>query len=252
MQKTLRFLGLVAVIGAFAIVVAQSSPRSKSSDPLASQGGGAVASPNSSGNTNNVLKLMSMYFCNLQQDALDKAEATGRTDRVEPIIQTNCTAMLWISTPEQQRAMVADWQIEKYRGKGTKWDEIARTPSLVKTLLSVSKQVDQKAYDLIEMVWKPIRELDGDFEKQLLASAAWKNAKTKQEKNILHYEGLKAWRVAHPLAPLAERRAATTARYAKAMAETEKLLTPAQRSEFRELRTKFDNALRIAANGDRP
>lgn len=250
MQRTLRFLGLVAVIGAFAIVTAQNSVRSKTGPNQLP--GGVMASPQNGGYSNNVLMLAAMYFTHRHQTAIDRAEAMGRGDRVGPIVQANCAAALWLQTSKQQAATVAHWEIEKYQGRGSKWDEIARTPSLVKSLLSVSKQTDAKVNGFIDEVWAPIMNLNKDFEDHLVKTAAWKNATSQQERNILHYEGLKVWRQTHPVLSLEERRAATLARYEKAMADTEKLLTSAQRSEFRTLRTKFDNALRVAANGDRP
>lgn len=254
MQKTLRFLGLAAVIGAVAIVVAQSSPRSKGQDPNQTQiQGGAAANPQQGTNfSNSALELMSQYFCFKQNVAIDRASEAGRQDRVDALIKMNCTALLWIQTPAQQRASIAHMEIEKYRPNDAKWREVARTPSLLKALVTIDKAVEAKVEEMMTMVWKPILEQDREFDLQLMKSAAYKNAKDQQERNILHYEGLKVWRLTHPIPPLAERQAATLGRYEKAMAETEKLLKGAQLNEWKMFRSKYEAAFKIALNGDRP
>lgn len=253
MQKTLRFLGLVAVIGAFAIVVAQQSSSARTQGaPLQSGGDTAIANTQSSGFSNHVLILMSQYFSFQQTMEIERAKERGRNDRVEPIIHANCAAMLWLQTPDQQERTIASWGLDTYRPNDLKWAEITRSPSLVRELLKVDKKTDAQVAKFIDIVWKPIMDQDREFEEQLWASPAFKNAKTQHEKNVLHYEGLKAWRAKHPLPPREERHTATLARYEKAMKDTEALLTPAQRKEMQMLRTKFDVAFKVAVRGDRP
>ena len=238
MQKILRFLGLIAVIGAFAIVVSQnSSARAKGGGET--QGSTPVATASNSGYSNNVLVLLSQYFCHVQLDLIDRAKSIGREDLVDPVIRANCKANLWLQTPDQQAKTIAMFEIEKYRGKDPLWMEVARTPSLVKSLLKVSSPVDAKVEGFLDEVWRPIHDQDKEFEEQLYNSAEWKNAKSKHEQNVLHYERLKEYRVTHPLPPLAERRAATGARYLKAIEHTAKLLTPEQAKEYRMLLEKF-------------
>ncbi len=253
MQKTLRFLGLVAVIGAFAIVVAQQSSSARTQGATVPSGGEiAVANTQSSGFSNHVLILMSQYFSFQQTMEIDRANERGRTDRVQPIIRANCTATLWLQTPDQQERTIAHWGLDKYRPNDLQWAEIARSPSLVRELLKIDKKTDAKVAKFIDIVWKPIMDRDREFEEQLWASPAFKNAKDQHERNMLHYEGIKAWRAKHPLPPREERQTATLARYEKAMKDTEALLTPAQRKEMQMLRTKFDVAFKIALRGDRP
>lgn len=249
MQRILRYIGFFAIAGTVAIVLAQSSPRSKSGGGTAS--GGQVVASQGVPFSNSVLILMSQYFSFVQTTEISKAEENGRSELIDPIIRANCTANLWLQTPAQQADTIRSWEIEKYRGADPNWAIVAKTPSLVKELLNVNPQIDQKASELIDIVWKPIMDQDRDFNEWFAQTDAYKRARAESQDavNKLHYVEYRKYRETHPLPPLKERRAATLARYEKAMQDCLAMLSKPQAAEFKMLDEKFEHSMRAATEG---
>jgi hypothetical protein len=252
MEKTLRFLGLAAVIGVCAIVVAQQSARSPQGAAATSQAGGgaAVASKSEQSFRNSALILMSQYFCAKQNLEIERAENAGLQDRVQPIIRATCAANLMLLTPEAQQREIAGWQLGTYAPGSTGWAKVAQTKSMAHALGLVSKKVEDQVAALIDAVWEPVRHGDDALVKKVLASDEWKNAKSEHERNMVLYRARQADALVHPPAPLIERRKASVARYEEAMAKARPLLTTAQQAEFDAITNRFEESIRLAVAGE--
>ena len=171
MEKTLRLLGLAAVIGACAIVMAQQNVfgPAKARDGQAQSGQGGTATANQAGHgfRNNLLVLMSQYFCSKQSYEIEKAEIAGLQDRVQPIIHATCAANLTLLTPEAQKREIAGWQLDVYAPGSQAWAKVASTRTLAKELLDIDPKLDAKMDKILDDIWAPVMEPENAFARQI-------------------------------------------------------------------------------------
>lgn len=246
MEKSLRILALAAVLGGVGIVAAQQSAArakapvpARSSVPAASAGRSMLSS-------NGVTETLVGYFCAKQLLEIERANRDGRPDRADAVIRANCSALLTLMTPEQQKAEIAEWQMERYRKGNDHWAAVARTRSMVDRLLKIDAATDAKALKALEeardAIFGGFRALDA----KIAASPEFKAARSKDEQRRIHatlYERLR------PRFDPIERQAEVAGYHAKAVEEVRKLLTPAQKAEYDLIRSRFEAAVRAAATG---
>ena len=254
MEKTLRILGLMAVVGAAGIVVAQqavtrqgvlrvkSAAQPASTVPLATMGRSMLSS-------NGVTEVLVGYFCAKQQLEIDRAKRDGHPERVDAVIRANCSALLTAMTPEQQKGEIAVWGPPPSSVDQTGWAAVARTPSMVDHLLRIDAATDAKATKSLEAarnsIYAPFRALDA----KIVATAEYKAAPTKEEKVAVFRRLYDAQR---PRFDPVERGVEITRFHAKSVEETRLLLTPPQRAEFDAIKARFESTIRAAAEGAKP
>lgn len=248
MEKTLRYLGLAAVIGAVGIICAQGAVRVRSGGTApAGQGAQAVAAARHANNS--VVQMLQSYFSNKQSLEIEKAEAAGRSDRVQPIIQASCAAFLTTLTPPQQKVEIEQvWQLSKWRPGDKDWAAVTKTPTLINHLLKIEKAVLDKVEAFTDRQWQEFTKPMDEIDRKMMATAEWKNA-SQQKRNEMSYEVHNK-----PLLqiPAVKRWQAAVDRSKAAIDFALPLLSAVERDEFNLIKTRFDVALKAAANGQEP
>lgn len=254
MEKTLRFLGLAAVVGACAIVMAQqnvfSPARGRDQQQPSGQGGTAVANQGGHSFRNNLLVLMSQYFCSKQSYEIEKAEIAGLQDRVQPIIHATCAANLTLLTPDAQKREIAGWQLDVYAPGSQAWAKVASTRTLAKELLNIDSKLDAKIDKVIEDLWKPVMDPENAFARQVMATDEYKQARTQHERNMVLYNARQARDAKNPPPPLIDRKQRAVERNEKAMAAARLLLNKTQQAEFDMIVKRFEVSIAAAAAGE--
>ena len=246
MEKTLRFLGLAAVVGAAGIVVAQqSAARPRAAPPTGSDVPVASASTGL-GTSNEVTDTLWSYFASRQHYEGELATLAGRPDLVQPTIHANCAAVLTIQTPEQRARTIKEWDLERYAPNSRAWAEVVKAPILVKRLLLVDARKRAVAAKADEERWAPIRAYSDSMDARLVQTPEWKAAKTKHEQNLAHYAFYQKYGTK---TPMVDRMKASLERCEKAMAKVRAALDADERAEFDLIVARFDASMKAAVAG---
>lgn len=157
MEKSLRILGLVSVLGAVGIVTGQVQRVGR---VLTGQGGQVASrvdncegagSKRASTPETVLQQILSWHFSNLQNQAIEVAKEQGREEAVGDVIKVNCYHMLTLMRPDQQQHEMHDvWQVQAFVPNDAGWKAVCTAPSLAKEILSV----DLKAAKEIQDAWE--------------------------------------------------------------------------------------------------
>jgi hypothetical protein len=251
MDKKLQVLAVAAVIGCITIVGAQQVVEGATS-PGNRQGsahgaGGAAASLMPEGYDNHFTVLLSQYFCRIQELELERAKRNGRQDLVQPIIKVCNSGILTLLRPEAQKRRIASLEIEKYAPHDRAWDEVLKTPTLVKHLLEVSPEADRTAWEAITIIWAPITKDTEEFMAYLNSLPEYRNAATKYEKNEIMYREDQKRRAASPPRDKLSSILDSMKLYDKALAYARAALTKPQQAEFDMLIQRYRAQMNAAA-----
>jgi hypothetical protein len=250
MEKKLQVLAVAAVVGCIAIVGAQQVGQGGSSPgkpgDSAGAAGGAVASALPDGYDNHVTVLLSQYFCRVQELELEKAKRNGRQDLVQPIIKVCNAGILTLLRPEAQTRLIDSLGIETYAPHDRAWDEVRKTPSLVRHLLEISPAADIAAHEAITIIWAPIRKDTEEFMAYLNTLPEYRDAETKHDKNLIMYREDQKRRALNPPPDKLTSIIESMKLYEQALAHAKAALTKPQQAEFDMLIERYEAQMKAA------
>jgi hypothetical protein len=248
MEKTLRLLGLAAVVCTVAIVAAQQSAARKGGG--SGQVGDSLATASKTPaalKENAVVHVMLRYFSGRQNYELNNAKARGREDLVDPIIRAACAGMLMVKTPEQQKYEIEQvWQTSKWVPNNPGWAAVCRTPSLVNELLKLDASALAKVEAFGDQRWTQLMKPYDDISDRIFAMPEYKAAKTQQERNVIHQKYYNPELAKIPQS-VRSQRAMDADREIMDFAES--TLTGAALAEFKKIRARADKVIDDAAAG---
>lgn len=246
MEKTLRILALVGVIGAFGIVAARGFYGDQGQ--IASKDGDHGGRPAYKA-SNAVQKVLKWHFINRQNAEIELAQATGKDSVVDNVIKVNCYYVLTVEQPDEQKHEINDvWQTSKWVPNDAGWAAVSKAPSLVHELLTVDTETLSKVqakWDEVEDAFmKPYR----DAIHRAAATPGFDSLPELERNRLIQKETDKV----NAGRSIVERSAASVVRSKKVIDYVRSLLSPAQKAEFDQILGQFNKALDNVVAGKAP